>query len=81
MRLFFILLLFPLVAIAQVMPDSLDISANSSEQSVEQDSSDNDIPLTDTSERQIQTPPNQSEDYKDPEEISEDDPLQFPYDM
>ena len=81
MRLFFTLLLFPLMAIAQVMPDSLDISVNSSEQSIEQGSSDNDLPLTDASEQQIQTPPTQSEDYKDPEEISEDQPEPFPYDI
>ena len=79
MRLFFILLLFPLVAIAQAIPEATDVAQNLSEQSVEQESSTSDISLTDDGEQQ--TSPNQSEDYEDPEEISEDDPHPFPYDI
>ena len=79
MRLFFILLLFPLVAIAQAIPEATDVAQNPSEQSVEQESSTSDISLTDDGEQQ--TSPNQSEDYEDPEEISEDDPHPFPYDI
>ena len=79
MRLFFILLLFPLVAIAQAIPEATDIAQNPSEQSVEQESSTSDISLTDDGEQQ--TSPNQSEDYEDREEISEDDPHPFPYDI
>jgi hypothetical protein len=78
-RLFCILLLFPLVAIAQAIPEATDVAQNPSEQSVEQESSTSDISLTDDGEQQ--TSPNQSEDYEDPEEISEDDPHPFPYDI
>jgi hypothetical protein len=78
-RLFCILLLFPLVAIAQAIPEATDVAQNPSERSVEQESSTSDVPLRDDSEQQ--TPPNQSEDYEDPEEMSEDDPHPFPYDI
>ena len=79
MRLFFILLLFPLVAIAQAIPEATDVAQNPSEQSVEQESSTSDISLTDNSEQQ--TPPNQNNDFTPNEEISEDFPVSIPYDI
>ncbi|CAI8329750.1 MAG: Uncharacterised protein [Porticoccaceae bacterium UBA1117] len=79
MRLFFISLLFPLVAIAQAIPEATDVAQNPSEQSVEQESSTSDISLTDDGEQQ--TPPNQNNDFTPNEEISEDFPVSIPYDI
>jgi len=78
-RLFFILLLFPLVAIAQAIPEATDVAQNPSEQSVEQESSTSDAPLTDDSEQQ--TPPNQNNDFIPTDEIFEDVPTEIPYDI
>lgn len=81
MRLFFILLLFPLVVIAQVAPDRLDVTESPSAQSLEQDSPAEDASFSDQSEQQKLSPPKQDDDFTPSEEISEDFPVSIPYDI
>jgi hypothetical protein len=78
-RLFFIFLLFPLMTVAQAIPEATDVAQDSSEPSVEQVSSISDISLTDDGEQQ--TLPSQNDDFTPNEEISEDFPVSIPYDI
>ena len=81
MRLFFILLLFPAMVIAQAAPDRLDVTKSPSSLSLEQDSSAKDASSSDGSKQQQQSTPEKDDDFTPSEEISEDFPVSIPYDI
>lgn len=83
MRLFFILLLFPAMVIAQAAPDRLDVTKSPSSLSLEQDSSAKDASSSDGSkqQQQQQSIPEKDDDFTPSEEISEDFPVSIPYDI
>lgn len=81
MRLFFILLLFPAMVIAQAAPDRLDVTESPSPLSLEQDSSAKDASSSDGSKQQQQSTPEKDDDFTPSEEISEDFPVSIPYDI
>lgn len=81
MRLFFILLLFPAMVIAQAAPDRLDVTKSPSSLSLEQDSSAKEASSSDGSKQQQQSIPEKDVDFTPSEEISEDFPVSIPYDI
>ncbi len=81
MRLFFILLLFPAMVIAQAAPDRLDVTKSPSSLSLEQDSSAKEASSSDGSKQQQQSIPEKDDDFTPSEEISEDFPVSIPYDI
>tara|TARA_B110001452_G_scaffold4802_1_gene4460 strand:- start:3503 stop:3748 length:246 start_codon:yes stop_codon:yes gene_type:complete len=80
-RLFFILLLFPAMVIAQAAPDRLDVTKSPSSLSLEQDSSAKEASSSDGSKQQQQSIPEKDDDFTPSEEISEDFPVSIPYDI
>ena len=81
MKLFFILLLFPAMVIAQAAPDRLDVTKSPSSLSLEQDSSAKEASSSDGSKQQQQSIPEKDDDFTPSEEISEDFPVSIPYDI
>ena len=81
MRLFFILLLFPTLVIAQAEPDRLDVTMTSSAQPLGQESPAEDASLPNKNQQQEKLSPKPDDDFTPSEEISEDFPVSIPYDI
>lgn len=81
MRLFFILLLFPAVVIAQAVPDKMDVTMTSTAQPLGQESSAEDTSLPNKNQQQEKSLPKPDDDFTPSEEISEDFPVSIPYDI
>ena len=85
MRLFFILLFLPILVIAQVAPENLDINENPTAQSRGQNSPAEDPPLFNKNEPQQS--PERDKDFSFLEEEEEKDPVKedkfysIPYDI
>jgi len=80
-RLFFILLLFPAVVIAQAVPDKMDVTMTSSAQPLGQESPAEDASLPNKNQQQEKSSPKPDDDFTPSEEISEDFPVSIPYDI